>query len=181
MPRRTKDIEHDRQVLEEAKTFLKELDEFQVWKESLSPPDFENFKTLIQLPSAEEILAKCPDPEYKKWGLFAIKHLFQDKAREETARSIPKVEKVKYVKKEGQTRDHHCHFPGCGKQCPPALWGCKGCWLKLPKYLRDKVWASFRLGQEKNWTPSQEYVKVAQEVKKWIKEHYNEDGSRKET
>jgi hypothetical protein len=79
-----------------------------------------------------------------------------------------KEAKVAYVKRAGQTRNHHCHWPGCDKQVPPAKWGCFYHWMKLPKYLRDKIWASFRPGQETNWTPSREYVAVAREVQLWI-------------
>lgn len=79
-----------------------------------------------------------------------------------------KAAKVAYVKRQGQTRNHHCHWPGCPEQVPPAKWGCYKHWMRLPKYLRDKIWATFRPGQEKNWTPSREYVAVAKEVQLWI-------------
>ncbi len=82
-----------------------------------------------------------------------------------------KEAKVAYVKKQPQLREHHCHWPGCGKQVPPAMWGCYYHWMKLPKYLRDKIWAAFRPGQEVTMTPSREYVEVAREVQKWIEEH----------
>ena len=80
----------------------------------------------------------------------------------------PKAAKVAYVKSQKQTRDHHCHWPGCTKQVKPAVWGCYPHWMKLPKYLRDKIWATFRPGQETNYTPSREYVAVAREVQLWI-------------
>lgn len=80
--------------------------------------------------------------------------------------------KREYVRRAKQTRDHICHWPGCGKQCKPAYWGCYSCWMKLPKYLRDKVWAAYVPGQEITMTPSQEYLDVAEEVERWIKEHY---------
>lgn len=63
---------------------------------------------------------------------------------------------------------HTCHWPGCGKEVPPAMWGCKGHWFTLPKHLRDKVWATYRRGQEITKTPSPEYIAVAQEVQRWI-------------
>lgn len=78
-------------------------------------------------------------------------------------------DKRAYVKSQGQTRDHHCHWPGCGAQVPPAAWGCKKHWLMLPKHLRAKVWAAFRPGQEVEMTPSREYLDVANEVQQWIK------------
>jgi len=31
--------------------------------------------------------------------------------------------KADYVRSQGQTRNHHCHWPGCDKQVPPAMWG----------------------------------------------------------
>lgn len=80
-------------------------------------------------------------------------------------------DKKNYVRRAKQTRHHGCHWPGCTKQCKPAAWGCYEHWMKLPKYLRDKIWATFRPGQETNWTPSREYVKVAREVQIWITCH----------
>ena len=67
---------------------------------------------------------------------------------------------------------HHCHWPDCPKQCPAAQWGCYKHWMMLPKYLRDKIWATFRPGQEETKTPSREYLAVAREVQQWIKENY---------
>lgn len=81
-------------------------------------------------------------------------------------------EKVEYVKSQGQTRNHHCHWPGCNKQVAPALWGCRPHWYSLPKYLRDKIWATYKIGQEVNMTPSREYMEVALEVQRWITDAY---------
>lgn len=85
--------------------------------------------------------------------------------------------KVAYVRSQGQTRSHACHWPGCARQVPPAKWGCYPHWMKLPKYLRDKVWATFRPGQEVTATPSRAYVVVAREVQDWIREHYPEESN----
>lgn len=78
--------------------------------------------------------------------------------------------KAAYVKSQGQTRKHHCHWPGCEKQVPPAMWGCSQHWFKLPAALRSKVWATYRPGQEINGTPSAAYVEVAKEVQQWVKD-----------
>jgi hypothetical protein len=78
------------------------------------------------------------------------------------------ADKVAYVKRAGQTRLHHCHWPGCEVNVPPAKWGCSRHWFMLSKRLRDRIWATFRPGQETNWTPSREYVAVAREVQLWI-------------
>ncbi len=79
--------------------------------------------------------------------------------------------KADYVKSQEQTRDHHCHWPGCEMQVPPAMWGCRRHWFTLPKGLRDRVWAAYVPGQEVTMTPSEEYLAVASEVQAWIREH----------
>lgn len=63
---------------------------------------------------------------------------------------------------------HTCHWPGCDKEVPPALWGCQGHWFALPKRLRNRIWATYRPGQEVTKTPSAEYIEVALEVQRWI-------------
>ena len=68
-----------------------------------------------------------------------------------------------------QTRDHHCHWPGCDKQVPPAMWGCKAHWLRLPRALRNKIWATYQPGQETDMTPSESYLAAAREVQEWIR------------
>ncbi len=77
-------------------------------------------------------------------------------------------QKADYVKAAKQTREHHCHWPGCDKAVPPAMWGCKPHWFKLPRALRNKIWASYQPGQEIDGTPSRKYVEVALEVRAWI-------------
>jgi hypothetical protein len=52
------------------------------------------------------------------------------------------------------------------------MWGCYPCWQKLPQRLKNKIWAAYVPGQEKTFTPSEEYLKVAKEVQGWIKERY---------
>lgn len=84
---------------------------------------------------------------------------------------VPVAAKVRYVKRQAQTRKHHCHWPECDKQVPPAMWGCKEHWFRLPKTLRDRIWRSFKPGQEVDMTPSAEYLDVANEVQQWIREN----------
>ncbi len=80
-------------------------------------------------------------------------------------------EKVAYVKRQGQTRNHHCHWPECDKQVPPAMWGCKAHWFRLPKRLRDRIWLEYAIGQEADWSPSDDYLDAAQGVQAWIEEN----------
>lgn len=84
---------------------------------------------------------------------------------------VTKAEKVKHVTGQGQTRNHTCHWPGCDKQVPPAMWGCKTHWFRLPKVLRDAVWATYEPGQESDLSPSSDYLDVVDRVQEWIREN----------
>lgn len=84
-------------------------------------------------------------------------------------------QKVAHVKAADQTRRHRCHWPGCEKQVPPAMWGCKLHWYKLPAALRDRIWRAYDLGQEETGRPSAIYVQVAREVQDWIRAHQAEE------
>ena len=94
--------------------------------------------------------------------------------------NMPAARKRRYVARQCQTRDHHCHWPGCGEQVPPAMWGCKTHWFRLPKALRDRIWATFAPGQEVDMTPSAAYLRVADDVQRWIKEQTERDHKAKE-
>lgn len=89
------------------------------------------------------------------------------------------MDKVAYVTRQRQTRAHVCHWPGCTRQVPPAMWGCKEHWFKLPKTLRDAIWKEYRPGQEVNGTPSTRYIATALLVQEWIagRIRVNKDGS----
>lgn len=49
-------------------------------------------------------------------------------------------QKAEYVK-QATSHDgkHHCHWPGCNKAVPPAMWGYKAHWFRLPARLRADV------------------------------------------
>ena len=65
---------------------------------------------------------------------------------------------------------HMCHWPGCIRTVQPKMWGCPPHWFTLPKALRDRVWAAYVPGQEIRKDPSKEYLTVAADIQKWIKE-----------
>jgi hypothetical protein len=77
-------------------------------------------------------------------------------------------DKVAYVKGQKQTRRHECHWPGCTQQVPPAMWGCRDHWYRLPKAIRDRIWRTFQPGQEMSLTPSADYLAAAKEAQAWI-------------
>ncbi|WP_218578852.1 hypothetical protein [Vineibacter terrae] len=79
--------------------------------------------------------------------------------------------KAAYVVRQRQTRQHHCHWPGCTRQVPPAMWGCREHWYRLPKPLRDRIWRAYRPGQEADQRPSREYLEAARDVQAWIAEN----------
>ena len=73
---------------------------------------------------------------------------------------------------------HLCHWPSCQNPVPPKMWGCKAHWFKLPKYLRDEIWAAYVPGQEIRKDPSPLYLEVADNVERWIKSNHNPEGKR---
>lgn len=88
---------------------------------------------------------------------------------ERVQRDVSAASKRRYVQHQGQTRNHECHWPGCTAQVPPAMWGCKVHWFRLPKVLRDRIWAAYVPGQEVEMTPSETYLQVADDVQRWIR------------
>jgi hypothetical protein len=74
---------------------------------------------------------------------------------------------------------HTCHWTGCTREVPPSMWGCKPHWFKLPKVLRDAIWAAYRPGQEIDKKPSDRYIATAALVQNWIagKVEIRKDGS----
>lgn len=67
---------------------------------------------------------------------------------------------------------HTCHWPGCAKEVPPKLWGCKAHWYALPADLRRRIWATYRPGQEVTKTPSPAYLDAARAVQAWIEANH---------
>jgi hypothetical protein len=78
-------------------------------------------------------------------------------------------DKRAHVRAAKQTRGHTCHWPGCNKQVPPAMWGCKVHWFRLPAVLRAKIWRAYQPGQEERGDPSEAYLDAADEVQAWIR------------
>lgn len=80
-------------------------------------------------------------------------------------------DKAAHVRAAGQTRRHHCHWPGCEEQVPPAKWGCRKHWYKLPPRIRNAIWRAYRAGQEEDGRPSRAYIDAAQAAQAWIREN----------
>jgi transcriptional regulator with XRE-family HTH domain len=111
-------------------------------------------------PSAQERLAKV-----------AAKH-------EPVTSLSAKRRHVARESRKAPTRAHHCHWTGCTKTVPPAMWGCLEHWRRLPKVLRDRIWAAYQPGQEIDMSPSSTYLQVADDVQRWIADQAMERGKR---
>lgn len=59
---------------------------------------------------------------------------------------------------------HTCHATGCKASVPPEMWGCKRHWFMVPKKIRDRVWATYRVGQCDDMSPSREYCLAARDA-----------------
>ena len=57
--------------------------------------------------------------------------------------------------------NHVCHAENCKVQVPPKLLMCRRHWFMVPKLLRDRVWATYRPGQEIDKRPTREYLEAA--------------------
>ena len=66
---------------------------------------------------------------------------------------------------------HECPAPGCGVKIPGRLFACREHWFVLPKPLRDRIWATYRPGQERDGFPSVEYVTAYAEAVAWLADH----------
>lgn len=81
-----------------------------------------------------------------------------------------KADHVLAEARKGHDGTHLCHG-GCGKSVAPAFWGCRPCWYRLPVELRNRIWVTYRPGQEIDKEPSTDYLKVATEVQKWLRDN----------
>lgn len=79
------------------------------------------------------------------------------------------VDKIAYVKGAARSAGHFCHWPECRRAVPPAMWGCREHWFRLPRRLRAALWVTFKPGQEVTKTPSKAYLRVAEEIQAYIR------------
>lgn len=93
---------------------------------------------------------------------------------------VSKQNKVQYVREKMKAKpgDHKCHWPGCGASVAPALWGCKTHWMMLPKEIRDRIWKTYKPGQEVKKNPTWEYLKAAGAAEAWIVKNHPPAGLR---
>jgi len=56
---------------------------------------------------------------------------------------------------------HTCHARRCNRVVPEKMLMCKPHWFMVPRELRDRVWATYRAGQEIDKSPSEEWHQAA--------------------
>ena len=64
---------------------------------------------------------------------------------------------------------HTCHAPGCGIPVPPRLFMCRTHWRMLPPSLRERIWATYRPGQENDKQPSGDYLDAARRAVEYLR------------
>lgn len=66
---------------------------------------------------------------------------------------------------------HACRWPTCPRQVPLKMWGCKTHWFRLPKAIRDRIWATYRPGQEETLDPSAGWIEADEMAREWAREN----------
>ena len=70
---------------------------------------------------------------------------------------------------------HECHNPACRQPCAPKYLMCRKCWFKVPKVLRDAVWAAYRPGQEQRKVrPTRAWFEAARAAIRSVQEESSE-------
>lgn len=69
---------------------------------------------------------------------------------------------------------HYCHarrLTGCNAEVAPKMFMCKRHWFRLPKKMRDAIWAAYQPGQEDRLVrPTEEYFRVTDEAERYVAE-----------
>ena len=55
----------------------------------------------------------------------------------------------------------HCQVPRCDEQIDPSRLMCRGHWYRVPKQLRDRVWATWQSGHGTSSSEHQRAVRRA--------------------
>jgi hypothetical protein len=83
--------------------------------------------------------------------------------------------KANHVRAATQSRAHTCHWPGCATHVPPAMWGCRKHWMRMPAQIRDAIWHAYVPGQETGTRRvSAEYLEAARVAREWIETQMGE-------
>ena len=67
-----------------------------------------------------------------------------------------------------RSRGRSCFWAGCPKAVRPSMLCCRDPWYRLPKAVRDRIWAAYRPGQEEDGVLSPAYVEALREVRAFV-------------
>lgn len=82
---------------------------------------------------------------------------------------MPNVVQIRRCPPLPKPKPHECYWPDCTELVPPAKWGCRKHWAKLPQPIRHRLWATYREGQDIGLAPiTPEYLAAAQAAQDWI-------------
>jgi hypothetical protein len=79
--------------------------------------------------------------------------------------------KANHVRTESQSGKHPCSWPGCTVLVKSSMWGCQRHWYSLPAKIRQRIWDTYRPGQENDGKLSAGYLSAFRDTQVWIKEH----------
>lgn len=71
---------------------------------------------------------------------------------------MSKAEYVISEAKKGNPAGHICHAKECGVRVAPSMLMCAKHWRLVPFAEQRAIWRHFRPGQEKDKTPSKDYM-----------------------
>ena len=63
---------------------------------------------------------------------------------------------------------HTCHIKGCTLVVAPKYLMCYAHWQKVPKRLQSQVYKYYRVGQEIDKQPSEEYLIAAKDAINYV-------------
>ena len=63
---------------------------------------------------------------------------------------------------------HHCHAVGCGTATDPKLFMCAKHWRMVPTHFQQRIWATYRRGQESDKRPSRDYLDAARAARRAV-------------
>lgn len=63
---------------------------------------------------------------------------------------------------------HTCHATACAKEVPPEMFMCRTHWFSLPKFMRTRIWLTYRDGQCDDWQITHDYANAARDAVRFI-------------
>jgi hypothetical protein len=60
---------------------------------------------------------------------------------------------------------HDCPHPTCGRQVPLTQFACRNHWYRIPKDMRDAIWAGYRSGDTLG------HMQAMSDARRWLREN----------